>query len=62
MPSKKIKLKKVVCLAKSPLLDPKEFYDIFKKSPLHYVVNPLPYGSYENEAMLKALIPKCDVN
>lgn len=27
------------------------------KTPIHHVVQPLEFGSYENEAILKALLP-----
>lgn len=30
--------------------------DIFGKSVVHYIVNPLPYGSYENVSMLKKAV------
>ena len=40
----------------------KNMVDIDGKTPIHYVVNPLEYGSYENIEILKLLATIFDVN
>jgi hypothetical protein len=36
----------------------KDNVDILGKSLVHYIINPLPYGSYENAALLTAAIKR----
>lgn len=44
--------------AKSSVLNSEDFVKKYKKSALHYVINPLEYGSYENKEIFEALQEK----